>query len=170
MPETQQDAGQSGAACGKCDAPVGEHDEFCASCGSLFTDSLRCSVHPSEQADGVCVICAKPYCAKCGEVTNRLFLCNVHWRYEIYEGMARVFGSTDNVAAQYVATELEQAGFHPFLYSRRFNPNAVRAGIAGMFYFGRSRTGEMKVLVPLSEALAAESTLKELGEVKRDEQ
>jgi len=78
--------------------------------------------------------------------------------------MARVFGSTDNLQAKYVTTLLEQAGYHPFLYSRMFNPNADLVAIGKIVRnFGNHPIVELKVLVPLSEVLGAEKTLHKLG-------
>jgi hypothetical protein len=160
------DSQQSDLTCENCEAPVTEQDTFCRNCGAIFSDQLYCVKHPTDQAEGVCVICCKPYCEKCGKGTNGVFLCGSHCAYEVQEGMARVFGSIDNVQAQYATTCLEQAGYHPFLYSRRRNPGAgmiegwMRGGIRN---YGNHPIVEIKVLVPFSEVLKAEETLKELG-------
>ncbi len=127
---------------------------------------MVCFNHGSEPAEGVCVICSKPFCRKCGSLTAGIFFCDAHSSYEIEEGMARVFGSIDNVQAQYVTRCLEQAGYHPFLYSRYFNPGAGIVGTmtkAGIRNYGDHPIIEMKVLVPFSEVLRAEKTLRELG-------
>ena len=85
-----------------------------------------------------------------------VFVCDPHWQYEIQEGMARVFGCLDNVQAQYVTSLLEQAGYHPFLYSRIFNPNADMVAVTKVpRNFGNHPIAEMKVLVPFAEVLAA---------------
>ena len=156
-------APQSELTCDRCGQSVTQEDVFCRSCGALFSDQLRCSVHHSVEAAGVCVICSKPFCEKCGGDTNKIFLCDPHFaEYEIHEGMARVFGCTDNVQAQFVTTCLEQAGFHPFLYSRMFNPGADLVAIIGPRNFGRHPIVELKVLLPFSEVLKAKKTLGEL--------
>jgi hypothetical protein len=160
------DSQQSDYSCTHCHASVTQQDTFCPNCGSLFSDGLRCSNHKSAEAAGVCVICSKPYCEKCGKETNAIFLCDPHWQYEILEGMARVFGTIDNVQAQYVTSCLEQAGYHPFLYSRRFNPGSGMINTwakAGIRNFGKHPIVELKVLVPFSEVLKSEKTLHELG-------
>jgi hypothetical protein len=78
--------------------------------------------------------------------------------------MARVFGSTDNVQAQFVVTTLEQAGYHPFLYSRMFNPGADLVALSRMVRnYGNHPIVEMKVLVPFSELVRAEKTLIGIG-------
>ena len=152
--------------CSRCKFSASQDDTFCRNCGALFTDTLVCFHHNSIAAIGVCVICSKPCCKECGGDNNRVFLCDPHWQYELHEGLARVFGSIDNVQAQYVTTCLKQSGFHPFLYSRRFNPGSgmistmVQAGIRN---YGKYPIVELKVLVPFSEVLDAERALKELG-------
>jgi hypothetical protein len=150
--------------CSRCKQPAASADTFCRHCGALFTDGIYCSNHPSVPAEGMCVICSKACCKKCGGDSNVVFLCDSHWTYEIEEGMARVFGCTDNVQAQYVTTCLEQAGYHPFLYSKRFNPGADIVSIQRMTRnYGNHPIVELKVLVPFSEVLGAENTLHELG-------
>ena len=90
-------------------------------------------------------------------------MCDVHWKYEFQEGMVRVLGSMDNVQAQYVTTVLEQAGYHPFLYSRMFNPGADVVSINRMVRnFGNHPIVELKVPVPFSEVLRAGKTLRKL--------
>jgi len=154
---------QSDFSCTRCRTTVTQDDKFCPSCGSLFTDGF-CSNHGSVEAEGVCVICSKPFCRKCGKESEGIFLCDPHWQYEIHEGMARVFGCFDNVHAQYVTTTLEQAGYHPFLYSRMFNPGADLVSISGMVRnYGNHPIVELKVLVPFPEVLRATESLKELG-------
>ena len=154
---------QSDLTCGRCEVAVTQEDTYCKDCGALFSDRIACSVHPAAEAEGVCVICSKPFCKQCVAETNRIFLCDPHSHYEILEGMARVYGCTDNVQAQYVTTCLEQAGYHPFLYSRMFNPRADVMAITGIRNYGNHPIAELKVLVPFSEVPAAEGTLSELG-------
>jgi len=154
---------QSDLTCDRCGESVNREETFCRSCGTVFSDQLRCSVHHSVEAAGVCVICSKPFCKTCGGDTNKIFLCDPHFaEYEVHEGMARVFGCTDNVQAQFVTTCLEQAGLHPFLYSRMSNPGADLVAIIGPRNFGRHPIVELKVLLPFSEVLNAKKTLSEL--------
>ncbi len=152
--------------CTRCKAALRPDETFCKNCGSLFSDAVVCFNHNSVFAAGVCVICLRAFCKKCGGDSKGPFLCNVHWEYEVQEGMARVFGSMDNVQTQYVTSCLEQAGFHPFLYSRGFNPGA---GIVSSWYrvtirnYGKYPNVELKVLVPFSEVIEAERILKQLN-------
>jgi hypothetical protein len=157
----------SDLTCDRCGQPVREADTYCRNCGALFVDYLRCSVHASVQAEGVCVICSKPFCKECGGDTDKIFLCDPHFaEYEIQEGMARVFGCTDNVQAQFVTSCLKQAGLHPFLYSKLFNPGADFVAITSPRNFGRHPIVELKVLVPFSEVLEARKRLTQLKLIK----
>jgi hypothetical protein len=149
--------------CRHCEGSVTEADTYCPNCGSIFIDGLVCANHSSAEADGVCVICSKPFCKKCGKESIGVFLCDPHWQYEIQEGMARVYGCTDNVQAQFVTTTLEQSGYHPFLYSRKWNPGADLVAPGGIVRnYGNHPFVELKVLVPFAEVLNAEKTLSEL--------
>ena len=76
--------------------------------------------------------------------------------------MARIFGHIDNAQAQYVTRVLDQAGFHPFLYSRRFNPGATISKNIPLRLYGRHTIAELKVLVPFREVLEVEKVLKKL--------
>jgi hypothetical protein len=155
----------SDSECSHCGGTVTAASQFCPWCGSVFTDNLFCPHHPTDAAVGVCVICSQPCCAKCGGETVGVFLCDTHWQYETHEGMARVYGTIDNVQAQYVTSCLEHAGLHPFLYTRHFNPGPgminswARAGIRN---YGNHTIIELKVLVPFAEVHRAEEVLTEL--------
>lgn len=146
--------------CGRCEEPVTQRDTFCRNCGALFSDDLFCANHKSIHAEGVCVICSKPYCKKCGGDVQKVFLCDEHSDLEIAEGMVRVFGSTDNVQAQFATTCLKQTGYHPFLYSRMFNPGADKVSITPVRNWGNHPIVEQKVLVPFSEFMKASKELK----------
>jgi len=152
--------------CPNCASEVKEDDEFCPNFGSLFIENVKCTNHPDVSADGVCIICALPYCSECGSENNKHFLCADHFNYEIYEGMARVFGgSPDEAHTQYIKTCLEEAGLHPFMFSR-----AIQNGGSWIIYTIYEAPGdsaghmvnELKVMVPCQEVIEAEKVLQEL--------
>jgi len=118
--------------------------------------------HPGVAARAVCVICGVPYCEECGREVGVVFLCAVHSQLEILEGMARVYGTTDNVQAQYVASCFEQAGLHPFPYSRRYNPGADVAPFMAYRQFGGYILEEIKILLPFNEVEKAQKIVSEL--------
>jgi hypothetical protein len=152
--------------CPRCAADVEPDSDFCPRCGSLFVDGAACLGHPSTAAIGVCAICSSPICAECGKLSGSTFLCNPHSSYEIYQGLARIYGSIDPVHAEFLQSCLEQERLHPFVYSRKASP----IHIGGPEYTGFMSSGdsprvivnEFKLLVPCGEVLEAEALLKEL--------
>jgi len=153
--------------CSNCNNPVKEDDDFCPECGTLIIDEVYCENHNNILAKGVCIICATPYCKKCGTMINNHFLCNFHNSYEIYEGMARIFGTLDDVTAQYVKSCLEQEGFHPIIFCRDHVKGGPRF-VYNLFeakgdYMGNI-VNEIKVMVPCQEVLDAEKILKNIME------
>src|SRR5690349_5139515 len=104
--------------CSECGYQVAQEDEFCPECGTLFEDGVKCSAHPEADAEGVCIICCIPYCGRCGGPVNKRFLCDAHSGYEIYQGMARIYGDLDATNIEYARHCLEEAGLHPFVFSK----------------------------------------------------
>jgi hypothetical protein len=152
--------------CSLCHNEVKEKDEFCPHCGSIFEKGLHCTNHAEREAEGVCIICCVPYCSRCGGRVNNLFLCSNHQGYEIYEGMARVFGVSDEVMAQYVQSCLRQSGLHPFLFSRKASPISGGGSDYTLFCASGEYDGhiinEVKLMVPCQEVLKAERLLQDL--------
>jgi hypothetical protein len=152
--------------CGQCWNPIKDSDDYCIHCGALLIDGITCQNHPSRAATGVCVICSLPCCASCGEFVNCVFLCETHATYEIYEGMARVYGSSDSVQVDFSKTCLQEAGLHPFVYSRKASAISMGGPDYTLFRASGDYDGhiinEFKLLVPCHEVLEAEQRLKEL--------
>lgn len=151
--------------CSNCDFEVENNSDYCPRCGTLFIEDVKCEYHPQEQAEGVCVICCKPFCNIDGYLVNNVFLCNEHDSYEIYEGMARVFGTSDEVQIQYVKNYLEENNLHPFLYSRKASP--MHLGGTDYSLFKPSGDfhiiNEIKLMVPCGEVLEALEKIANLG-------
>jgi hypothetical protein len=150
-------------ACSNCNNAVEDSALSCPHCGALFDASARCDAHPAEEADGVCVICTVPCCPDCGRWCNDIFLCGIHEEYEIMEGRARVYGSTDVLATEYATRCLEQAGLHPFVFSRLAYRNVDMAPNWSYRQFGGHNAAEIKILLPFSEVTAAETVLRNLA-------
>jgi hypothetical protein len=146
--------------CNRCEEHIKKKDTYCKNCGGVFSDDLLCINHKSIKAEGVCVICSKPFCRKCGANIFKIFLCDKHSDLEITEGKARVFGSTDNVQTQFAMTCLKQAGYHPFHFSRIFNPVADKVAITGIRNFGNHPIEEQKIYIPFPEFINASKELK----------
>lgn len=151
--------------CSFCKNPVKQNDEFCTDCGTLFEDGIKCSVHTDKDAEGVCIICSLPFCALCGAIVHKHFLCESHSGYEIYQGMARVYGNLDDTNAQYIKSCLEQVGMHPFVFSKT-QPRGGSRLVSTLFEAHGDPYGnivnEIKVMVPCQEVIAAEDILREL--------
>lgn len=132
----------------------------------MLIDDLTCFNHPDDNARGVCVICQQAYCKKCGLRVNGVFLCDQHSDYEIYEGMARVFGSSDEQQVNYFKSILEENNLHPFIYTRNTSPLSVGGVDYSLFNASGNPKGklvnEIKLMVPCSEFLQAEKIINEL--------
>jgi hypothetical protein len=152
--------------CSNCELKVDEDSDFCPRCGALFVEGIRCTNHTSMDADYVCVICSEPFCKECGAIVSGIFLCLQHDSYEIYEGMARVCGSSDVAQLNYIKGCLEQESLHPFIYSRKASPMHLGGTDYSLFRASGDFNGhiinEVKLLVPCSEVLAAEKIISEL--------
>lgn len=153
-------------ACLNCEFVVKNNDEFCTNCGVIFTEDKKCSLHKELNAEGICLICLKPYCKKCGLFVGKLFFCNEHSNYEVIEGMARVYGSSDHLEISFFKDVLEKEGLHPFLYSRKSGPISLGNVDYSLFRSSGEYDGhlinEIKLMVPLSEIIEAEKILEPL--------
>ncbi len=152
--------------CPHCDAEVQADDDFCPLCGELFAEDLPCDQHSTRSAVGVCVVCAKPFCSDCGGRVQNRFLCHQHDALEIYEGMARVFGSSDAVQVEFAKSSLETADLHPLVFSRKNNPISIGGPDYTLFRAAGEYDGhiinEFKLMVPCQEVVSAEKKLREL--------
>ena len=148
--------------CPRCRNDVKAQDDFCTHCGVLFQEGVACRHHPGTQAAGACIICALALCAECGGLVAGRFLCNHHSDYEIYEGMVRIYGVLDDLAAQYAKSCLAQAGLHPVLFCRR-QPKGGARFVYSLYAAGGDYDGhivnEIKVMVPCQEVEKAENVL-----------
>jgi len=152
--------------CPHCKNEINNGDDFCPECGTLFSENIKCTTHNDKNAAGACVICCQPYCSNCGIYINRIFLCDNHGEYEIYEGMARVFGSSDSLQIDYTKTCLEQEGLHPLVFSKKASPWHLGGTEYSLFRasgeFDGHLINEIKLMIPLQEVLRAEDILSEI--------
>ena len=153
--------------CSHCGSTIKEDDDFCPDCGTLLAEFVKCNEHKDKEAEGVCVICCNPFCAGCGIYVNEIFLCNEHSEYEIYEGMARVYGSSDSTQIEYAKSCLEQNELHPFIYSRKRTTLHMGGTDYSMFNasgeFDGHLVNEIKLMIPFQELIRAEEILDELN-------
>lgn len=150
--------------CDFCGTEISNDSEFCTKCGTIFIDDVSCFNHSDDDAKGVCTICHQAYCKKCGLRVNGIFLCNQHSDYEIYEGMARVFGSSDEQQVNLYKSVLEENNLHPFIYERKASPISLGGGDPrGQII------NEIKLMVPCSEVLLAEKIIDEIDQSNYEE-
>ena len=153
--------------CSHCDYETQDDNDFCPDCGTLFIENIKCSVHKDNNAEGVCVIYCEPFCSECGIFINEIFLCNEHSEYEIYEGMARVYGSSDSTQIEYAKSCLEQNDLHPFIYSRKRTTLHLGGTDYSLFCasgeFDCHLINEIKLMIPFQELIRAEEILNELN-------
>ena len=152
--------------CSNCEAQIVSDDEYCSHCGLILLEEKKCYLHKEDEAQGTCLICLKLCCNKCGLFVNRVYLCNEHSSYEIIEGMARVYGSSDNLEIEYYNDILEKEELHPFIYSRKRNPFSFGKFEYSLFEASGEYDGhlinEIKLMMPLKEVLEAEKILEPL--------
>lgn len=148
--------------CDYCGTEISDDAEFCSKCGTIFIDDVTCFNHSDDDAKGVCAICHQAYCKRCGLRVNNIFLCNEHSDYEIYEGMARVFGSLDEQRISYLKSILTENNMHPFIYDKTDSP--FSEGVGNRILTKGNLLSEIKILVPCAEVLQAENLIDELDE------
>ena len=152
--------------CPYCKLLIGADSDFCPNCGELLVEHTFCAEHQDNPAVGVCIICSTPFCKKCGVRTDGHYLCNKHSKYEIYEGMARVYGASDSIKVDFAKDALEKSGLHPFIYSRKSSPISLGGPEYSLFRASGGYNGqiinEFKLMVPCQEVEEAEAIIKEL--------
>lgn len=153
--------------CKYCENEVSQSDKFCTNCGTLFFENEPCENHSNKIAEGVCLICLNKLCGNCGLFVNGVFLCEDHSDYEVYEGMAKILGSSDILQINYTKEILEVEGLHPFIYERKTSPLSLGGVDYSLFRASGEYLGhvinESKLLLPLNEVLKGELILKDLN-------
>lgn len=153
--------------CTNCSFEADDDSDYCPRCGTLFIENIKCETHSKDEAEGVCVICWEPFCSDCSHSVNNIFLCNEHNDYEVYEGMAKVFGTSDEIQIHYVKSCLEGNSFHPFIHSKKSTPMQLGGNDQSLINLSGSWRekiiNEIKLLVPCNEVLEAEKLISEIS-------
>jgi len=125
---------------------------------------VSCETHPGKTAEAVCIICQHAFCEECASWIQGRFLCQDHYEYEIYEGMARVYGTSDPLQAQFIHSSLTDVGLHSFVYSRKTNSISLGGADYNLFrpHEGKISINEIKVMVPCDEVLQAEQVINDI--------
>ena len=154
-------------SCENCNQEIKDDSDYCPRCGAIFINDVFCIAHTDVEATGVCVICTEPYCNICGNIHKKVFLCKSHLKYEIYESMAKVFGTSDEVEIQHLKSILEESGLHPFIYSRKSSPMHLGGTDYSLFRasgdFNGHLINEIKLMLPFSEVMDAEKMILEIN-------
>ena len=152
--------------CSNCETQIKNDNEYCVNCGLIFLEEKKCYLHKENEAQGICLICLKLCCNKCGLFVNHVYLCNEHSDYEIIEGMARVYGSSDYLELSFLKDVLEKESFHPFLYSRKSGPISLGNVDYSLFRasgeYDDHLINEIKLMLPLNEIIEAEKIVETL--------
>ncbi len=153
--------------CDTCKLEIETDSDYCPRCGTIFIENIKCENHPDIEAEGVCIICTKPCCKNCGYAGKDVFLCNEHDSIEIYQGLAKVYGTVDEIEVHFIKQCLEDKELHPFIFSKK--SSALQLGgldqpiINSVINPGKNSVmNEIKLLVPFAEAVEALKTIVEL--------
>jgi hypothetical protein len=153
--------------CNTCNFEIQPDSDFCPRCGTIFIEEVKCEDHPEIEAEGVCVICKKLCCNKCGYKGKDVFLCNEHYNTETYQGLAKVYGTFDEIQVQFLKQCLEDKGLHPFIFSKK--STALHLGgidhtiIDSVINPGKNDVmNEIKLLIPFTELIEAREIIDDL--------
>jgi RNA polymerase subunit RPABC4/transcription elongation factor Spt4 len=148
-------------ACGKCGGEIWSDSDFCPHCGFLLAahESVRCEVHTSATALGVCIICHALVCKECTMERHGRIFCREHQDLLVEEDWVEVYASTDVNEAEMVKSILESAGHH--VQVRDFGSIAFVWG-GGESALSRSQVVKpARVFVPIPEFLEARRDVSE---------
>lgn len=148
--------------CSRCGEEVTPDSDFCPHCGILFSEEGRelCDTHAGQRATGICIICRKLVCGKCGKKVRGRVHCLDHREVEVQQDWARIFQSTDINESELVKAFLESAGYKVLV--QNFTPIGFVWDGGGDSAISRSNLSKpAKIFVPIPEYLKAEEALKE---------
>ena len=148
--------------CGNCGDEVTADSDFCPHCGVLFTESEKvfCDTHQDHPANGICIICRKLVCERCGARVHRRTFCLEHRDVEVQQDWALVYESTDINEAELAKSFLSSASFR--LQVQNFNSIGYVWDGGGDSALSRSALSKpAKIFVPIPEYLDARKAFQE---------
>ncbi|MBI3585979.1 MAG: hypothetical protein HY088_02485 [Ignavibacteriales bacterium] len=94
--------------CGNCGGEVTSDSDFCPHCGVFFEHApiIACETDPTNEADGVCVICRKAVCEQCCSLSGKCLLCPEHKGLEVFSDCVNVYQSDSVSEAEMVKSFL----------------------------------------------------------------
>ena len=158
---------QKNGLCANCDGEVTEDSDFCPHCGRLFeqTGTAFCDSHSDETATGVCIVCRRLLCNKCGSRKSGRWFCNDHKNVAVEQDWALVFESPDINEAELAKSFLQSVGVHVVV--RNFGPNTVVWDGGGDSLFSRQALNrQAKLFVPIPEYEQSRQALEEWDSAK----
>lgn len=149
--------------CPICDKQISQYDDYCISCGSILSGDIFCQNHTDLEAEGVCLICSKPFCTECGTEVIGKFFCKDHSNYELLENLVTVYKSEDYFKIEELKKILEKVNLHPTIVNKTEYPSFVDLNtyknINKTDRFISNITEVIKLLVPCQEVQEAEKLI-----------
>jgi len=146
--------------CSNCGEEVTWDSDFCPHCGVIFeaAGGVKCDDHPERAAGGICIICRKLVCNKCGVRKHGRTFCREHKEIEVQQDWARIFQSTDINDAELVKSVLQEAGYT--VQVQNFSSIGFIWEGGGDSSLSRSALSKpAKIFVPIPEYLNASKVL-----------
>lgn len=148
--------------CPICDRVITIDKGFCDYCGSILNEELNCTIHQYHEAEGICLICSKPFCSDCGTEVIGKFFCLEHSNYEMLENLVTIYGSNDNSKIIAIKKLLEELNLHPTIINKTekyFGDLKIFNSINQTDKFNDDISKIIKVLVPCKEVQVAEKAI-----------
>lgn len=148
--------------CPICDRDINQYKNYCNYCGSIIGDELFCSNHQYQEAEGICLICSKPFCSDCGTEVIGKFFCLEHSNYEMLENLVAIYRSDDKNKIIAIKKLLEELNLHPTIINKKensFGDLKIFNSIKLTDRFTDDINEVIKVLVPCQEVQFAEEAI-----------
>lgn len=133
-----------GTSCRSCGRAISGDSSFCDGCGALGR-SRSCDEHPTHVAERACVVCGRVLCRDCDCGSRFAALCSDHGGVKVTQGWAEVWRTSEELEAEFVATELRGCGTDSMVLSQKDHANVVSFGALSV----------VRVLVPAPSYPAA---------------
>lgn len=109
---------ESTQSCPHCGETIAADAEACPACGHLHI-AEQCDRHGDREAKGVCVICDAALCDDCNCGGETHFICEDHRQIPVEQGWAQVYTTSDDLEAQLIRGNLEEAGVDARVLSQK---------------------------------------------------
>ena len=138
------------STCVHCAQGLPAEEESCLWCGRWQNGHMpMCESHGSTPSFGVCIVCGRPVCASCAETRKDRLLCDDPDHHTLAESHLLLLALPSEFEADWILTNLRQAGVSAVQYSMRSHATA--------WWFPTARP--VRVFVPVAEARKAREIL-----------